>query len=149
MSGRFAVRSTRPLLGKWAMRTGQGPIKTRGHLRNCEVAFVYVGVGKRGRVKIGMSADPEKRCRDLSIALHYAVPVAPAVAKEIETQALASFGHGPWDGEWTTQRTADEAAEAVRQAFAAVARYRRACPYQTEEDARLWRISVASAKAIP
>lgn len=147
MSNPYAAAS-RPRLGKFKLRTGDGPLKTRGHLRVKDIAFVYVGIGKRGRIKVGMTGNPTKRCSDLKVALHYAHPVLPEVAKEIETRALALLGQRVGDGEWTALRTAEEAAAAVREAFLAVARFRRACPYMTDEEARLWRISVASGNLV-
>lgn len=137
--------ATWPTLGKFRLRFGDGPIRTSGYLRNCEIGFVYVGVGARGRVKVGMSATPEARCQKLGVRLHYAHPVVPAVAKLVEQRALALLGHRTRDGEWTWLHSPDQASDAVRKACVEIARFRRVCPYMTEDEARAQRISLASA----
>jgi transcription antitermination factor NusG len=129
-------------------RSAQQPIRTTGTLRDAERAWVYVGVSRRGAVKVGMSADPDKRCAGLSIRLHYAQEVAPEAAREVETEALRRLGNRKYDGEWTVELP-DDAVAAVMAAYQAVGAYRRVDPDLTDDEARARRISVASAAILP
>ena len=134
-----AIRSR---LGKWQMRSGSKPIRTWGYLRDCDVAFVYVGVSKRGEVKVGMSENPDRRCASLGVRLHYQHPVLPSAAKVVETRALAILGNRLGDGEWVLS-SPGKAEAAVRAAYLEISRFRRASPYLTEDEARRERISLA------
>lgn len=123
------------------------PIRTSGRLGKAEHAWVYVGVSPRGRVKVGMSEDPDRRCAAMKIRLFDAVEVVPAAAKEVETEALRILGHKVHDGEWT-ERSPEEAIAAVRLAVEAVARCRRVHPDLTEEESRARRVLLAAGGEI-
>lgn len=111
-------------------------------------AWVYVGVSRRGLVKVGMSGDPERRCAGLHLRLHFAQEVVAAAAKDVEAEALRLLRRRQGDGEYG-RFSADEAVAAVCRAYEAVARYRRVDPDLTEEEARLRRIGVAEPDRMP
>jgi hypothetical protein len=130
-------------LGKFRLRSGRKPISTSGHLRGAEVGHVYVGVSRAGRVKVGMSASPQRRCAALGIRLFAEIPVVASVAKEVEQGALRLLGHRQHDGEWG-HFTPEAAIAAVREAYALVGRAKRVDPGQTEAEARAMRVALDS-----
>lgn len=135
--------ASRPRLGKAEYRTGRKPITTHGCLRGAARAWVYVGVSAKGRVKIGMSGSPERRCADLHIRMVHAIEVVPPAAKEVETTALRILGKRQHEGEWVPSTAA--AIEAVNQAFDLVKRSRWADPAEGEDEARLNRVATLMA----
>lgn len=136
--------ASRPKLGRFKLRTGSRPLKTHGYLRGCEVGFVYVGISKSGRVKVGMSAAPEKRCESLKIHMIHAQPVVASVAKEVEQAALGILGKRQHEGEWGSF-TPEEAIRAVREAYDRIGRARRVDPSLTEDEARALRAKLDNA----
>ena len=145
MTGRNPFKTaSRNRLGAFSLRTGSKPlVRTNGFLRYCPVAFVYVGVTRRGSVKIGMSAAPERRCGRLKIRLAYQHPVVPDAAKDVEARALAGLGVKSGEGEWA-HTSVDQGIRAVQMAAVAVAKFRRVSPYISEDEARALRISLAT-----
>lgn len=121
-------------------KSRNAPITTTGHLTPVGSAFVYVGVGTGGRVKIGMSAEPHERCAKLGIRLHLAHPVTAIAAKAVETEALRLLGQRVGDGE-VVRCDPRQVVQAVFDARDIVARSMHADPDLTPEQARLWRIA--------
>jgi hypothetical protein len=140
---RGAVRVGRPKLGKFALRTGGKPIRTVGTLHGASRAWVYVGQARSGAIKIGMSGDPERRCRGLHVRLIHAVEVTPSAAKDVETEALQNLGRRMGEGEWV-QVCAEDGIAAVSAAFASVGRSRHVDPALSEDEARQHRIILAT-----
>lgn len=122
-------------------RGNKNPLTTKGWLKEPERAWVYVGVAQGGKIKIGMSSVPEKRCKDLRVKLFDTVEVTPKAAKQVETQALRNMGASVGDTEWV-YATPEEGIAAVRAALDTVNRYTHADPSMTSEEARGYRISL-------
>ena len=100
----------------WTSKSHPGPrrpITTYGRISSDRLAFVYAAGPRRGLVKIGMSSDVDKRMKHLKIDLIFAVPVAPHLAKLIETEALSRLGQRIGDGEWVAV-SPDAATQAIR-----------------------------------
>ena len=95
------------------------PITTHGRISPDRLAFVYAAGPRRGLVKIGMSCDVDKRMKKLKIDLIFAIPVAPHLAKLIETEALSRLGQRIGDGEWVAV-SPDAATQAIRWAATSV-----------------------------
>jgi hypothetical protein len=93
-----------------------GDITTGGALGHYEHASVYVAVRSDGCVKVGMTTDVHRRCRELGASLFAHWDVNPGLAKFVETLALRKLGHMKSGTEWTACRP-ETAAEAL---FAAV-----------------------------
>lgn len=104
------------------------------------MAWVYIGVSRTGRVKVGMSGDPERRCEDLGVRLFHCIQVVPAAAKVVETETLRLLRQEQAAGEWGSF-TPEAAVRAAQKAFALVSLSRWTDPSITEEEARLQRIS--------
>lgn len=145
-AGIFSIRSGGGKKCPPPLRSGYRTITTTGYLRNPEKAWVYVGVAKSGRVKIGMSGDPEARCRRLGISLWSTQEVVPSAAKIVETESLRLLRREQADGEWGSF-TPDAAVSAVKKAFRAVCLERWTDPTMTEAEARNWRIAQARIAA--
>lgn len=118
-------------------------IKTIGHIPLDGPGFVYVGVSPKGRVKIGMSCEPERRCANLGIELRHTTRVRPQVAKEVETAALQSLGHDQGDGEWLRRPDVNSAIGAVENAMRQLRKRFWVDPDLTEEEARRLRVRLA------
>jgi hypothetical protein len=123
------------------------PKVTFGSLKGVTEAFVYVGL-KRGRIKIGMSGTPSRRCQTLGCAMQYAIPVVPSAAKTVETFALQSLGATIEDDEWV-DCSVEQAITAVRAAWAKAANLLHTDPQITADEARLDRIKRLAANAAP
>lgn len=141
-----AVRAGRDVLGAFQLRTGPQHRRTGGYLRNPERAWVYVGVARRGAVKIGMTADPARRARSLGVRMALVLEVVPSAAKEVEQEALRMVEAVRRQGEWFG---ADEnaAIRAVRAAFDAVGRRQHVDPAITADQARKNRVALATLEA--
>lgn len=117
--------------------------KTRGAIKpGATTACIYVVTDPDGRVKIGMSADGEKRAYGLHAELRLAVPVAPSAAQHVETEAFKILGHSLEHGEWVDV-TLGKAMAAVWLAKARAARVIAVEPGLSSENARLMRLGLA------
>lgn len=116
------------------------PIRTIGTLRGIEAGYIYVGQGKNGKAKVGMSGNPEHRCKGLGITLLHKTPVVGAAALDVETETLRLCGAEQGDGEWT-RHPPEVVIGFVDKAMETVSKRRRVDPSLTEEEARRLRIS--------
>lgn len=134
----FAIAQKRS--GMKHLRVAKPPIRTRGRVTG-ETAWVYLGANAAGRLKIGMTGQPERRCRGLRIRLIFAQECVLDAARLIETEALRILGHRQGDGEWTFLPAAD-AKQAILDAYERIGRGRRVSPYLTMEQDRLRRVAL-------
>ena len=119
-------------------------IRTNGRLTSPDGrAWVYVATDQRGRIKIGMTGDPEARAKGLRAVMRLVVEVLPCAAQHVETEALRLLGHKSGDGEWT-HATLDTALAAVWVAKAQAAKVMRVDPSLSEDDARRLRMGLAN-----
>lgn len=137
----IGVRSggKRPIRRPSAIRTWQDVSK------DAEKAWVYVGVSKRGRVKVGITSNLDRRAGELGIRMVRYFPVLPVAALEIETRALVLLDRKRGDGEWVPN-LADEAGAAILAAMDEVRRYRHIDPHLSPDEARLLRIRLATGR---
>jgi hypothetical protein len=105
-------------------------------------ASIYVAMDRAGRVKIGMTSDGAKRAVSLHATIHLEVPVAPAAALHVETEAFNILGHSLEAGEWVNA-TLGKAMAAVWLAKARAARVMAVEPGLSSENARLMRLGLA------
>lgn len=118
-------------------------INTKGRIRSLDGrAWVYVAVAVDGRVKIGMSGNPEVRAYGLRAEMRLCAEVAVEAAQHIETEALRLLGHTAGDGEWTFAPL-ERALAAVWVARARAAKVMRVDPSLSDDDARRLRIGLA------
>jgi hypothetical protein len=144
-----AYRHQRAIVSNLAVRQYGGrneaekvpPKVTFGSLRCASEAFVYVGF-KRGRIKIGMSGSPARRCKSLGCSMQYAIQVVPSAAKTVETFALQALGATIEDDEWV-DCSVEQAVSAVDGAWDKSAKLRHTDPRMTADEARLDRVSRA------
>lgn len=121
-------------------------IRTRGSVApGATEAWVYVAKTKRGRVKVGITSDLVRRALDLQAVMVFWHSVRPDAALAVETRALVILGRCQGDGEWVPD-LAEAANAAIVQAMDEMRRYMHIDPHLTEKEARLLRISLASAK---
>ena len=118
----------------------RGPITTIGWLPDEVPAYVYVGAKRDGRLKVGMSIEPENRCRNLGLTMILAHPVMTDAAKAVETDALRRLGARAGDGEYVWCEV-QQAVDAVKAARDAIGKRFHADPSLTAEEARLQRIA--------
>jgi hypothetical protein len=119
--------------------------KSYGSLKGASQAFVYVG-SRHSRIKIGMSANPQRRCKNLGCILEFAVPVVVSAAKLVETFALRELGATIEDDEWV-DCDVSAAISAVNAAWLTAANVTHTDPNLTAEEARLDRIRRLSPAA--
>ena len=117
------------------------PKTTVGYLRPSKSGyFVYVGLSSSGLVKIGMSGNPDRRCKkDFGISLYGTVETTRNAAKMVETYALRHLGAKVGDDEWV-YCPPEQALLAVQRAYADVCRFMHTNPALTAEEARLQRV---------
>lgn len=118
------------------------PYRSMGTLSPDLPAWVYVARTKRGKVKIGMSNNPERRAMSLKAELVFAKPVTFIASRDVESRALDIMGRLSKQTEWV-HGTAEQAIEAVNTAWDAVSRYKWTDPAITEAQARKYRIALA------
>ena len=102
-------------LSRTSWKPCRHPITTTGRIDATAPAFVYVAGPKASAFKIGMSSDPEQRCKGLGLPLLFAVEVSAVIVRAVETEALRRCGHRAGDGEWVRKELAD-VIEAVKYA---------------------------------
>ena len=83
------------------------PITTNGRIGPGASGFVYVAGPNGDEFKIGMSSNPEKRCKALKLPLIFALEVPAAIVRSVETEALRRCGNCVGDGEWVRRDLID------------------------------------------
>ncbi|WP_156878690.1 GIY-YIG nuclease family protein [Roseomonas gilardii] len=123
-------------------RKERNPYRSSGKLSPDLPAWVYVACTKRGKVKIGMSNNPERRVMSLKASLMFVRPVTFIASRDVESRALDIMGRLTGQSEWV-HGTVEQAIEAVNTAWDAVSRYKWTDPALTEVQARKYRIALA------
>ena len=94
-------------------------ITTNSRIAATVTGFVYVAGPDGTAFKIGMSSDPEQRCKDLGLPLLFAIEVSAVVVRAVETEALRRCGNRAGDGEWVRESLSD-VIKAVQGAVSAI-----------------------------
>lgn len=124
-------------IDKLAMRTMGKVGTTREH------AFIYLGTDGK-RLKVGMTANLERRAIDLGIKMLHSWPVATAGARAVETEVFQIIGHKQGDTEWITDGvTAEAIVSIVPEAFRRVRHWAWVDADLTEAEARQLRIKLS------
>lgn len=110
-------------------------ITTGGSLRRFDEAWVYVGLHSDGRVKVGMSSQPNRRCKQLGVSLYFVQPVLSAHAQKLETYALRKLGVQKGGTELVCGFTAEQVAEVVRVAWREMGEVTQVDPHLTQSQA--------------
>jgi hypothetical protein len=126
---------------QWKAKSRKALITT-GHVGECEVAYVYVGITSDGLIKVGMTSNLDQRAAKLKIRIVHSIPVRPPAAKEVETETLQILGHEQWDGEYLLGDV-NEVIVAANKAVGIIRRRMWVDPGMSEEEARKLRITLA------